>query len=96
MKGIRKRKTEAVDLQTLRRELYTKHMAKIHHAIKQNLQLDGVLDEVCHHLVDLEFRDRRLPYSNEMPNDFTQLYDYRTDSYTHVHYKGKNYRFDGK
>lgn len=96
MKRGRKRKTEVVDLQALRQELYAKHMEKIHPTIKQNLQIDGVLDEVCHHLVDLDFRNKRLPYSSRGSDDFTRLYDYNTDSYIHVYYKGKKYRFDAK
>jgi hypothetical protein len=54
------------------------------------------LDEVCNLLVNLELEDRRLPYPNQGPIDFTRLYDYWTDSYIHVRYKGKNYRFDTK
>ncbi len=96
MKRGRKIKTETVNLPVLRQELYTKHMNRIRPTIKKNLQIDAVLDEVCHHLVDLEFQDRRLPSSSEEQNDFTRLYDHGTDSYIHIHYKGKNYRFDGK
>lgn len=96
MKRGRKRKTEVVNLQALRQELYVKHLDKIHPTIKKNLQIDGVLDEVCHHLVDLDFQERQLPYSFKGLCDFTRLYDYYTDSYIHVHYKGRNYRFDGK
>ncbi|GGG96154.1 hypothetical protein GCM10007415_34210 [Parapedobacter pyrenivorans] len=96
MKRGRKRKTEVVDLQALRAELYAKHMGKIHPTIKKNLQLDGVLDEVCHHLVDLDFINKRLPYPSRGLDDFTRLYDHNTDLYIHVHYNGKQYRFDAK
>lgn len=96
MKRGRKRRTEIIDPEVLRQELYAKHLEMMHPTIRKNLQTDGVLDEVCQHLVDLEFRDRRLPFPSRSPNDFTRLYDYRTNSYIHVHYKGKNYRFDAK
>jgi hypothetical protein len=96
MKRGRKRKTAVFDPQALRQELYAKHMGKIHPTVKKNLQIDDVLDEVCNLLVDLELEDRRLPYPSRGPIDFTRLYDYWTDSYIHVSYKGKNYRFDTK
>ncbi|WP_262249857.1 hypothetical protein [Parapedobacter soli] len=90
MKQRRESKKEVIDLQALRQELYIKHSGKIHPTIKKYLETDGVFDEVCHHLVDLEFQDRRLHFPSSGPSDFTRLYDYHTDSYIHVHYRGKN------
>src|SRR5690606_12892077 len=91
MKRGRKSKRDVIDLEALRQELSIKHMSKIHPSVKQKLQTDGVLDEVCNHLVDLDFIDRRLPYPSRGHSDFTRLYDYHTDSYLHVHFRGKNY-----
>ena len=91
MKRGRKSKRDVIDLEALRQELYTKHLDKIHPSVKKKLESDEVLDDVCNDLVDLEFQDRRLPYPSRGPSDFTRLYDYHSDSYIHVHFRGKNY-----
>ena len=93
MKG-RKKKALQIDLDALRKELYVKHLNKIHPVVRRSLEMDGVLDEVCHKLVNLEFQDKRLTYFESSRPDFTRLYDYNMDAYIHVHYNGKNYRFD--
>lgn len=93
MKG-RKKKALQIDLDGLRKELYVKHLNKIHPVVRRSLEMDGVLDEVCHKLVNLEFQDKRLTYFESSQPNFTRLYDYNMDAYIHVHYNGKNYRFD--
>jgi hypothetical protein len=95
MKRRAKRQQDNLTIEELRQQFYADAMKKLHPNIKKNLERDGVLDDVCNGLADYDLQERRIHFMRKS-TDMTRLYDYWTDTYIHVHYNGKNYRFDSK
>lgn len=79
----------------MRDQLFEEMKSKLHPNVKAALEKDGVLADVCYALADDEIFWKQLA-PKTVSSGIIRIYDYWTDMYTHVTFKGKKYRFDDK